>query len=304
VQKADNFNKTFSNNNTLKLLRDFTQLLVGVYFILFSIQAGQAQDQKVKWKRSAVAELDLQLFHSTEVLHLPTAETLQRGDFQFEISHRFTTPISSGYGELWGFDGSVIMRIGLGYALTDRMMLNLARSNLEGNIDLTYRYKAVQIRNDILPTLLTFQVGAAYNGKAVNQVDHESDKFQYFGSLIANTLYKKKFGLGLVASYLNNSHIYCLDNQYSFTLGGYLQHYLGDTWSLVSEFNSTVSGWRNKHNAFALGIELETGGHFFKFVIGNSTSLNLAQYLAGAQDSFTSADWHFGFNITRLFRFK
>ena len=54
------------------------------------------------------------------------------------------------------------------------------------------------------------------------------------------------------------------------------------------------------HDAGALGIELETGGHFFKIVVTNSIRLNQAQYLAGAFSPFEPGEWRLGFNITRL----
>ena len=124
------------------------------------------QERKVRWKSSEPVQLDLSLFHSTEVVNLPTAETLQKGDFNFEISHRFNTPISAGWGELYGFDGSVSMRLALGYAITDHLLFTLGRSNIDGNIDYRFKYKAFQIRNDVLPTLVSVRIGGAYNGKA------------------------------------------------------------------------------------------------------------------------------------------
>jgi hypothetical protein len=254
----------------------------------------------VKWKRSEGVELDLFLFHSTGALNLPTAETLQKGDFQFEIDHRFNTPVSSGWGELWGFDGGVTMRIALGYAISNKIFVNLGRSNREGNIDLTFKYKAVQIHHDLFPTLLSINAAGVYNGKPVNELASNSRKYQFYVSLIANTLYSKKLGVGIVPSYLYNSHIYCKEIQYSLTLGAYIQYYIMEFWSLVVEVNPTLKGWRKTHNSFAFGLEIETGGHFFKFLVGNNTTINLSQYFAGAENSFKSGDWHLGFNITRL----
>jgi hypothetical protein len=94
------------------------------------------------------------------------------------------------------------------------------------------------------------------------------------------------------------------DIQYYFTLGEYVQYYASPFWSLLVEINSTVTSWRNQYNSFAIGMEVETGGHFFKFLVGTNTRLNNSQYLAEAPDSFSGKYWHFGFNLTRLFRVK
>jgi hypothetical protein len=68
--------------------------------------------QKVKWQRSQTVAPALALFHSSHAINLPTAETLQKGDFEFEISHRFVPPMSEGYDALWGLDGPAHIRFG------------------------------------------------------------------------------------------------------------------------------------------------------------------------------------------------
>ncbi len=275
--------------------------LLLILILVMLMMTGSTQAQEIRWQRQAAPELDLTLFHSTQVMHLPTAETLQKGDFQFEILHRFNTPVSSGVGQVWGLDGTVTMRIGLGYAPADRMLLTLARSNREGNIDLQAKYKAFQIRDKTVPTLISLQAGAAYNGKPVQDVASPAGKFQYFGQIIANTLIGKTFGIGIVPGYVYNSNIYDETARSTFTLGSYLQHYMSEKWSLIIEYNAKLSGWQRGYDALALGIEIETGGHFFKMSAGNSIALNLPQFMAGAPDPISSKDWHLGFNITRLF---
>ena len=277
-----------------------TILLIILSLLIFN-NTMNAQERKTRWKSSAPVTPDLSLFHSIDVVNLPTAETLQKGDFHFEISHRFNTPVSSGWGELYGFDGSVSMRLALGYAITDDLLFTLGRSNRDGNIDYRFKYKALQIRNDVLPTLVSIRIGGSYNGKAIN-IDG-ADKHQFYGQLIVNTLYDKKLGIGIVPSYLYNSHIYCLETQDSFTFGMYAQYYVSEGWNVFLEFNPTVMGWRDEFNSMAFGVELETGGHFFKILLGNNTKLNPSQYLAGAVHDINSDDWHLGFNITRLLKF-
>ena len=76
------------------------------------------------------------IFHSPQSANLPTAETLQKGQWLFEISHRFFPPVSDGADALWGFDGPVINRLGLAYAASDRVMFGVLRSNLSDNLEI------------------------------------------------------------------------------------------------------------------------------------------------------------------------
>jgi len=81
-----------------------------ITFILLALLmwsvSGLSQERKVRWKRSQSSKrVELQLFHSTQAINLPTAESLQRGDFEFEISHRSVPPITEGIDALYGLDG-------------------------------------------------------------------------------------------------------------------------------------------------------------------------------------------------------
>jgi len=107
----------------------------------------------------------------------------------------------------------------------------------------------------------------------------------------------------VVPSYLYNSIPQSEDVEHTLTLGLYGQYYLSSLMSLVLEWNVIEPGYYVKYDAFAWGIELETGGHSFKLVFTNSTHLNTPQYLPGTVNSSAPREWRFGFNITRLLKF-
>ncbi len=73
--------------------------------LVLSATTAAAQEGPRWQRRAAQVDPPAALFHSTSSLNLPTAETMQRGVFQFEISHRFLPPLSDGPSGLWGFDG-------------------------------------------------------------------------------------------------------------------------------------------------------------------------------------------------------
>ena len=287
-------------NKFLMLLK----ITASVSFLIFSNLF--SQEDSISWHRSEPEELlKVELLRSTQSINLPTSTTLKEGDFEFEISHRFVPTIKSGSKELWGFDGPVNMRLALGYALTDDLLVTLGRSNLNDNLDFSFKYNPLQIDNDFLPALISVKGGLAWNGDISNRAGGHHQNFQYYAQLILNTMLWKKLGIGIVPSYLYNSSYYYLneDDQYSFTLGNYLNYYIDDVCGLLLEWNPTVTGYRIKNNPVAFGFELNTGGHFFKIVLTNSDLLNPSQFLAGSRSSFNNGEWHIGFNITRLLRF-
>lgn len=283
-------------------MRKFANVLVYTIFITSILSLNIiAQENKISWQKSEETESEqLHLFHSTHSINLPTSETNQQGDIEFEISHRFIPRISDGIDALYGFDGPVNIKLSLGYAITDYLIATIARSNVDDNLLFKTKYQFFQFDNVIFPIQIALEGGAAWNTDPIGRSSDDNKNFQYYGQLIFNSLIEQKLGIGLVPTYSYNSHIYCPEKQYSFTLGAYMQYYLTDLWSVLAEWNPTVTGFRDKYNSLSFGFELETGGHFFKIIFTNNTKLNPTQFTTGADLPISLKNMRIGFNITRL----
>jgi hypothetical protein len=207
-------------------------------------------------------------------------------------------------------DGPANIRFALGYSITNRLMVVLGRSNVDNNFDLQAKYKALQLKFNTIPVLTAIRVGAAWNRVRVSYFDSQSNlrtrhrnhkrNFQYYGQLIINTLIDKKIGLGLIPSYLINRDIRFENRESSFLLGINTQVYFMRHWSLLSDWVIIMSDKYDRYNQGAIGMELETGGHFFKLFVTNQVLLNPSQYLAGAQFPFDNDKLRLGFLVTRL----
>jgi hypothetical protein len=274
-------------------------------FLIFSAAMLSAQTEKSSWQRSGgPVRHDLALFRSMHAFNLPTTETLEKQDLEFEVSHRFFPPVHEGYN-LYGLDGPINMRLGLSYAVTNKLLITAAISNANDNNDYRLKYKAVQLRGDLLPVAISLQCGMGWNTDVTGRKKGDSRNFQYYGQVIVNTLIKKKLGLGLVPSIVLNSDIIdSSTSEHSLTMGSYIEYYFSPLLAVLAEWSPVVDGYHRAHNAAAFGIELNTGGHFFKILLTNSTWINPSQYLAGTNYEFKADEWRLGFNITRLFRFK
>ena len=267
------------------------------------------------WKRSEeVAPLKLELFHSTQTANFPTTESLNKGNWMYEISHRFMPSINEGIDALYGIDGPAQIRFALAYGITDDLMATFGRSSNSDNYDFQFKQKLIQIESDILPSVISVLGGFAINTEVPSNIDRSKgdiDNFQFYGQLIYNSmLLNKKLGIGIVPSYLYNSFIYSVEKQYSFTIGTYLQYYFNRVWSLWVEHNAIVSGYQGRirldesgksYNSLSFGVVIETGGHIFNFMLTNNARLNASQYLVGADRSSSDNEWRLGFGILRYF---
>ena len=291
-------------------------LIILILLHLLTIAPGLfSQNSRVRWKRrTPPSRPEVQLFHSPHAIDLPTATTLQKWEMEFEISHLFVPTTGSGIDKLYGLDGPVNMRLALGVAVSDRALLTLGRSNVNGNMDLLLKYRLLQYYSPTLPVLVAMRLGGAWNtNPEYPELSHRSRthprNFQALGQIIVNVMLWKKLGLGLVPSYLYNTDIRWDDEiKDTFRMGTYVQYYVSPLWSLVVEWTPFISGYRHlvdqQHTPLSLALELETGGHFFKLILTNNKFLNSTQFLAGTDIPAQNNDWRLGFQITRLLKFN
>lgn len=268
-----------------------------------------------RWKRNkTVKKLDIELFHSTQTANMPTTETLKKGDFMYEISHRFGM-ISDGYDRLYGFDGPVNMRTALSYGITDHFMVTLGRSSVLDNLELQGKLKLWELESKTMPSVFAIRGGLAINTDDGQLDAFDADYTQFYAQLVYNIMFMdKKLGIGIVPSYVYNSYIFAaqnnLDTKYTFTLGTYYQYYFNRMWSVWAEYSPVIGGWQGalgknpikefrSYNPIAFGAAIETGGHVFHLFVTNSNRLNSAQYLVGSDQDTDKDAWRLAFSITR-----
>ena len=274
-----------------------------VISVLLVPLGARGQNRPVRWQRTDSAEIPITVFHSPQSANLPTAETLLQGEWQFEISHRFLPRFKDGYDALWGLDGPANNRLGLAFAFHDRGMVTLQRSSLDDNLDLNVKVRVFEAEQGSTRVMLAVIAGTAWNGDAPSLPDGSTRAWQYYGQLTANVFLGGRFALGLVPSYLWNVRLNSDEAENGFSLGILGQVYLSQHVSVLGEWNISKERTDLEYDAGAFGIELETGGHFFKVMASNSVRLNPAQFVAGTPFSFAPGEWRFGFNITRLLQF-
>ena len=245
------------------------------------------------------AQAQIQVFHSVQTPNLPTAETLDKGTWLFEISHRFHPPVSDGASALWGLDGGANIRFGLTYAVSDRAMLGVLRSNLEDNLEFNAKFGVYEGGSEALPFKLGVMTGIAFNTEPPVTEGTEDNEAQLYAQLMINTLVGGRFAIGVVPTYLRNPRIQDLEADNAFVLGLQGQFYVSRSFSLLAEWVVSKSRAEAEYDSGTIGIELETRGHFFKIVLTNQTKINPTQVLGGAPFAFKPGEWRLGFNITR-----
>lgn len=284
-------------------MKPLVSLLTGVLLVLVPL-AASAQERPARWqRRDEPTGAPVTVFHSTQSANLPTAETLRGGEWLFEISHRFEPAISRGADALWGLDGPVRNRLGLSYAVTDRLMVGVLRSNLDDNLDLNAKVRVFEAGREATPFMVALAAGVALNTQTPEGAGYEEDETQAWAQLVVNALVAGRLALGAVPTLLHNPRIADVEAEDAFVLGLHGQVYLSEMVSVFGEWILAEEREELDRDAGTIGVELETGGHFFKLMVTNSTRMNPAQTLGGTPFRFEPDEWRLGFNITRLLSF-
>lgn len=256
-------------------------------------------------------------FDGWKVINLPTTRALDAGSWLFLISHRFNPPLNQGYDAFFGLDGSGIIYLSLGYAITDDLLVALGRSNASDNVELQTRYQIVQQRGErAWPIELGVQ--GAVNWVTEDPPSGESrlrgDALKFTGQVSLTREINDRVGIALVPGITFNPAEETDGEAALLTLG------LGARWNfyqnlaLVGEWVPIVSGYTRtqtfgndiRFDTWGGGLEIATAGHVFQIVVSNSVGLTSDQYLRGGdldiRDAF-EGDLRLGFNIFRILNF-
>lgn len=276
------------------------------FFLLFSFVAFSQDDllKELNQSDSETNDVVVGTFSGTRIVNGHSVETRGKNVLEFIITHRFGT-LNSGAYEAFGLDNSVI-RLGLEYGITDRLMVGIGRSSSDKTLDYFAKYKVLQQSNS-MPVTVTAFASAAYWGLK-NDLTNElntADKMAYTTQLLIARKISSRISLQLAPSYLYRATVdqdVTVNNLMSLGMAGRFK--ITKSMALLLEYNLRLNDKSNSpaKDAFGVCVEFETGGHVFQLVFTNTLGMVERQFMAETVEDFFDGDIHFGFNITRAFQ--
>lgn len=252
-------------------------------------------------------------FSGWKVINLPTDRTIPAGNWLFLISHRFNRPVNVGYSGFYGLDTGATMYLSLGYAVTDNLLLALARSDADDNVEFETRYRLVE-EGPNSPIGVSLQ--GSLNWLTVdrpNESRWRGQAFKYTGQVTFTRTVGEALGLAVVPGLTLNPDEDVGSEAPLISLGLGARWKMQEKAALVAEWtpilsrsDRTVSAF-NRHATWSAGVELTTGGHVFQIVVSNNAGLTTDQYLRGTDLAFGdlyTGDVRLGFNIFRILDFS
>lgn len=238
-------------------------------------------------------------FKGTRLINGHSIETRSNGVLEFIISHRFGT-LNSGYEEFFGLDFSTI-RLGLEYGLTDNLNIGIGRSSFDKVVDAFVKYRFVR-QSDNFPITATAFTSIAR--KTVDVVGLEGvDRNAYTAQVLIARKFNNNFSFQIAPTVIQRNLVATnQDDNLLLAVGLGARYKVSNRIAVVTEYYPQLSDKSDQfQNAFAVGVDIETGGHVFQLHFTNATQINERGFIGETTENFWDGDIHYGFNITRVF---
>jgi hypothetical protein len=277
---------------------------------LLSITAlGQEDDLFTLMDIPETTQITYATFKGTKIINAQSNETPGAGVLQYVISHRFGSFSNDYFYNFLGLDNAQI-RMQLDYGVTDRFNVGIGRSSYLKVADGFVKYRLLRQKSgaESFPFSLTLYSSVFYrSARYTDGVDqYLSDRLSYHNQAI----FARKFGDNLSLMAAPSAVHWNLvpsssdpNTTFHLQIGGRykLTNRLALTGEICPGSNQEYSDGSRFYTPFAVGVDLETGGHVFQFHLSNTNAMSDPLWMA--QNPYNSWDGSLflGFNISRVF---
>lgn len=241
-------------------------------------------------------------FGSPWLIDNPTGVITSKKTLVFDIQHRFGV-IESGNKDLLGIWGPSNIRLGLSYAITDRITLGFGTTKSDRLQDFNLRAGLLrQTRSGRVPVSITFYGNIAIDARESDFFPKSSNRLSYFSQLIIMRRFSRTVSFQVAPSF---SHYNIVDeslsnNQFAIAVGGKVS--ISDKTAILLDYSQPLD--QNSDNpGLALGIEMSTSSHAFQVFVGNYNGIVPQKNYMLNPNKLSEKQFQIGFNINRLWNF-
>lgn len=242
-------------------------------------------------------------FRGGRVLNGESVETPSKDNLNFIIVHKFSD-LSQGFYDFFGLDEAEI-RLGFDYGITENLSAGIGRSGYQKTYDLYSKYKFLEQEENGLPLSATLHAGAFFNtlrNIMPTNFDTFSGRSSYMGQLILARKMGHKLSVQATAGLLYEGYSFSeFDANYSMFSTISTRFRLTRIIYIAGEYSYITGISEVQEYPYAIGFNLDTGGHLFQLIFSNSQATHSKSMLTDTFDSWTEGSVYFGFNLVRTF---
>jgi hypothetical protein len=252
----------------------------------------------------------VRLFETSILIDNQTVTTPFKGMLEFEIHHRFGT-VNNGFDDLFGLWGPSNIRLGLNYAITDRLVIGAGTSKNYMAQDLSVKYALLrQTESGSMPVSLAIYGDIGIDLRSKDNFGSAADdwkeihRLNYFTQvLVARQFSKLSLQVAPTFIYFNAVEVGYKNANFGFSAGA--KYNLFGSHSLILEYDQLLTKQDNPDfdakPQLAAGWEIGTATHAFQIFFANYHDI-LGQYnFIYNQNSIADGNFLIGLNITVRF---
>ena len=260
--------------------------------------------------KAPITEYAYATFKASRVINGQSVELTSKNELSFVIQHRFGK-INEGFYGLFGLDQSTI-RFGFEYGVFRWLNIGVGRSSFKKTFDGTIKLKIARQQTGARTFPITIGL---FSSVALSTLKwDDTDIPNYYSSRLSFThqvLIARKFGnavsVQLSPSYVHRNFVETTEDQndvYALGFAGRVK--LTNRMAINAEYFYQMDGYNKTvtHDAVAVGIDLETGGHVFQIMVTNSKGMIDPYFIAETTGDIAKGELYLGFNISRVFSFS
>ena len=267
-----------------------------------------------KVKDTTAVKLERAAFESAWIIDNATNVLYSKNTMEIQMAHRFGL-INGGTADLAGIWANSNIRIGVSYAVHDRLTLGFGTSKFNVMQDFNWKVALLrQTRGNEMPVSVSyygnFAIDASGNSFATDQA-----RYSYFHQLIIAKRFSPNFSMQIAPSISHYNAVEPRVRNDMFGLGLSGRYKVSPQTAILLDISlpfthhlfpddadSPIRGF-DPEPGYGLGVEFRTSSHAFQLIFSNYQGIvPQSNYMYNTNDFFYG-DFLIGFNITRLYNF-
>ncbi len=279
---------------------------IKILFILLVLPfVANAQEDETK-KEKVKEKLERPAFESASLIETPTNVLFNKNALEVQMSHRFGL-INGGTNDLAGFWAPSNIRIGLSYAIHERLTIGYGTTKFDRLQDFNWKVALLrQTRSNKMPVSVSYYGNFTVDARTKDNFTHLQDRYSNFNQLIITRRFSPKLSLQVTPSI---SHYNVVKNtmrndMVAIGFGG--RYKISSQTSILIDYTQPITEFMldNPHPGFSFGVEFSTSAHAFQLFATNYNGLvPQKNIMFNTNDFFNGGDFLIGFNITRIYNF-
>ena len=244
-------------------------------------------------------------FESSYIIDNPPNILFNKNTLEVTMSHRFGL-ISGGTNDLAGFWAPSNIKIGLSYAIHERLTIGFATTKFDRLQDFNWKVGLLrQTRSNKMPLSVSYYGNFVIDARNKENFVYVADRWSYFNQVIIARRFSPNFSLQIAPSV---SHYNIVENtmrsdMVAVAVGGRLK--VSDQTSVLLDYSQPLSKFlkNNPHPGISVGVEFSTSAHAFQLFLTNYNAIVPQKNYMFNNHDFSNGDFLIGFNITRNYNF-